>query len=153
MLFNPALESPLEGVGDRIHQARTLTPALIREVVADVCSRLPTMKKAGKSSAIDRLIEAGAWCDVAFALLNIELPSWTVRRLVYDDGEWFCSLSQTPNLPLDLDDTAEAHHSSLPMAIIGALIEARKRTLPAPAAALPHSHAHPVCAMSCDNFG
>lgn len=45
------------------------------------------MKKAGKLPGLDRLIEAEAWFNVALALLTVELPSWQIRQLVYDDGE------------------------------------------------------------------
>jgi hypothetical protein len=49
--------------------------------------------KAGKAARIDQLIKAGAWSDAALTLIELELPAWKVRRLVYEDGEWFCSLS------------------------------------------------------------
>ena len=153
MLLNPTLEHPFERIGDRIRSAPTLTPALVGDIVAQACTRLPTMKKAGKSPGLERLIEAEAWCDVALAVLKIELPSWTIRRLIYDDGEWFCSLTQTPNLPLALDNTADAHHQSLPLAILDAFIEARKRTLPPTAVpVVPTTRANSACTMSCDNF-
>jgi hypothetical protein len=72
----------------------------------DACTRLP----AGKAARIDQLIDAGAWNDAALALIELELPAWKLRRLVYEDGEWLCSLSRQPNLPLALDDTADARH-------------------------------------------
>ena len=149
-----ALDHPLEGIEDRIRRVPALTPALVRDVIAHACIRLPTMIKTGQSRGLDRLIEAEAWCDVALALLKTELPSWTIRRLVYDDGEWFCSLTQAPALPLTLDDTADAHHQSLPLAILGAFIEARKRTLTPGAAVpvLPKNQSNSGCAMLCDNF-
>ena len=153
MLSNFASEHPFDGIEDRIQRAQVLTPVLISDIVAHACTRLPTMKKAGKASGLDRLIGAEAWCDVALALLKTELPSWSIRRLVYDDGEWFCSLTQAPNFPLALDYTADGHHQSLPLAILDAFIEARKRTLP-PAAvpAVSKACADSVCTMSCDNF-
>lgn len=153
MLSNLTSERPFDGLEDRIRSAPKLTPILIRDVVAQACTRLPTMKKAGKAPGLDRLIEAEAWFDVALALLTVELPSWQIRRLVHDDGEWFCSLTQAANLPLAVDDTAEGHHQSLPLAILDAFIEARKRALPptaVPVVSRPGTDS--ACTMSCDNF-
>jgi hypothetical protein len=48
----------------------------------------------GKTITLDRLIEAGAWTDAAITLIGFELPSWSVRRLACEDGEWLCSLSR-----------------------------------------------------------
>jgi hypothetical protein len=149
-----ALERPLEGLEDRIRRAPAPSPVLISDIVAHACTRLPTMKKAGKFPGFDRLIEAEAWFDVALALLKTELPSWSIRRIIYDGGEWFCSLTNSPNLPTALDDTADAHHQSLPLAILGALLEARKRTLPSPTSVQVASENRPnmIGAMSCENF-
>jgi hypothetical protein len=52
------------------------------------------------------LIKIGAWVDIALTLIELELPGWKLRRLIREDGEWFCSLSQQPNLPATLDDMA-----------------------------------------------
>ncbi|HWU25449.1 MAG TPA: hypothetical protein VN154_03520, partial [Rhizomicrobium sp.] len=57
-------------------------------------------------------ISAGAWLDAALLLLAIESPGWTMRRLIHDDGQWHCSLSRTPNIPIEFDDTIESHHPS-----------------------------------------
>jgi hypothetical protein len=87
-------------------------------------------------------------------LIRIELPACTIRRLVYDGEEWFCSLTQAPNLPPDLDDTADAHHQSLPIAILGAFIQARKKTTASAASttAVPQVRAAPGYTVICDNF-
>jgi hypothetical protein len=74
-----------------------------------------------------RLAEMGAWTEATLALIQLELPRWTVRRLVYDNGEWLCSLSQQSNLPMALDDCAEASHEVLPLAILCAFVEACRR--------------------------
>ena len=90
----------------------------------DACTRLPAVK----ATRIDQLIEAGAWGEAALALIELELPAWKLRRLVYEDGQWLCSLSRQPNLPVALDDTADASHEVLPLAILRAFVEARRRT-------------------------
>lgn len=132
--------------------APTVTPDLVFEVAASVCTRLPVLAKA---SHVDRLIAAGAWTDVAFALIEIELPAWKLRRLVHEDGEWFCSLSKELNLPLAIDDTADAQHELLPLAILGAFVEARRRSCVAAdnrSPSVPHILPASATAVCCDNF-
>jgi hypothetical protein len=116
----------LDGLTQRLRVAASLTPDLIADVVSHACARLPALEKAGRTAQIDRLIEASAWSDVALALIEIELPMWKLRRLIYEDGEWFCSLSKEPNLPVQFDDTADARHDVLPLAILSAFVEARR---------------------------
>jgi hypothetical protein len=61
-------------------------------------------------------------------LLDRELPQWQVRRLAYDDGEWYCALSRQRELPDWLDRSVETHHADLALAILSALVEARRIT-------------------------
>jgi hypothetical protein len=111
--------------------------------------------RSNKLARIHRLIDDKAWTDAALALLELELPRWKLRRLACEDGEWFCSLSRGPNVPIELDDMAEAHHAFLPLAIMQALVEAWSRTRaangnrPGRAPQVSPAVAQPVC---CDNF-
>jgi hypothetical protein len=123
------------------------------EVMAQACTRLPALQPAAKVK-IHNLIDSGAWTDAVFALLELELPQWKVRRLVWEDGEWFCSLSKQPWVPLGVDDLAEASHESLPLAILLALIDAKTVATVPTAAAVPSirptdDRCHAIC---CDNF-
>jgi hypothetical protein len=107
------------------------------------------------AARIDQLIEARAWNDAALALVELELPAWKLRRLVYEDGEWHCSLSRQPNLPVALDDTATASHEVLPLAILGALVEAHRRmsvTRGISLQVVPRARATSGYAVCCDNF-
>jgi hypothetical protein len=146
------IKSDPGGLADQLRDETMLSPALIRYVIADGCVRLPALARAGKTTKIDRLVEAGAWCDAAFALIEIELPAWSVRRLVCEDGEWLCSLTRQPNLPLALDDTADARHQILPLAILGAFLEAQQKVTGARGATVPQVQASSGCAICCDNF-
>jgi len=104
---------------------------------------------------VARLIESGAVTDATLAVLELELPQWRLRRLIYEDGEWHCSLSKHVGLPAHLDELAEARHEILPLAILSAFVEARRDNLSA-AESRPHSvpllrptEGHAIC---CDNF-
>jgi hypothetical protein len=101
------------------------------------------------------LIESGAFADATLALLELELPQWKLRRLIYEEGEWHCSLSKHIGLPAELDDMAEATHESLPLAILSAFVEARRHSLtagedrPKSVPQVRPTRSYPIC---CDNF-
>jgi len=152
MLSDPKHQDPLDRLGNQLRLAPALTPDLISNIIAGACTRLLVLKKAGKTIKLDRLIKAGAWSDVALALIDLELPAWKVRRLVYEDGAWLCSLSKQPKLPIELDDTAEAMHEVLPLAILSAFVEARRRKSVARETTVPLIWSTSINAICCDNF-
>src|SRR6476646_7894437 len=123
MFFDPKTDGPLDRLIDKLRLAPALTPDLISHVIVDTCTRLPAVK----ATRIDQLIEVGAWGEAALALIELELPAWKLRRLVYEDGQWLCSLSSHPNLSVALADTVDARHEVLPLAILSAFVEARRR--------------------------
>ena len=116
MLFTPGHFIRKETLTRLLENAQEPSANLIREVTEEACTRLPLLKKAGQANNIDQLIEAGAWCDAVLALIDIELPGWKLRRLICENGEWFCSLSRQPNLSVELDDTADASHEVMALA-------------------------------------
>jgi hypothetical protein len=154
MLSALKCEGDLDGLADRLDKATALTPDLIHDVIVNACTSLPVLKKAGKATDIGWLIEVGAWCDAALALIEIEFPAWSVRRIIYEDGQWFCSLTREPNLPAALDDTADGNHHALPLAVLDALLEVRRRTnirdtRPPTVPQVRSTSGYPIC---CDNF-
>ena len=143
---------------DRLDEELRIAPEpaldLFAKIIAGVCTRIPVLSKSGKAGMIDRLIQCRAWTDAALSLIELELPAWKVRRLVYEDGEWLCSLSRQPNLPLEIDDTADASHEVLPLAILSAFVEARRRasTSHETTLAVPRQSSAPAGIVCCDNF-
>ena len=143
---------------DRLDEAVRFAPqpthGLVSKIIAGACSRIPLLSKAGKAAGIDRLVESSAWVDAALALIELELPGWRVRRLICEDGQWHCSLSRQPNLPIALDDTADATHEVLPLAILLAFLQARRRTALAAQSVPAVPLSEPVLAetICCDNF-
>jgi hypothetical protein len=117
MLNAPKNHARAVALEQRLRGARALTHELMSEVIAQAYTRLPAINSAAKAK-LHSLIDSGAWADAALALLELELPQWRVRRLVWEDGEWFCSLSKQPWIPLGIDELAEASHQSLPLAIL-----------------------------------
>jgi len=107
---------------------------------------------------MDRLLEAGAYTDAAIVLLGLEMPNWKIRRLVYENGEWLCSLSRQPNAPIEFDEMAEGVHRLLALAVLRALLEARR--LKSVERACKHSPDNrrleyslgPSVPVHCDNF-
>ena len=139
---------------DELRVAAAPGPDLFAKIIAGACTRLPALNKSSKAAAVDRLIDAGAWTDAAFALIELELPAWKVRRLVCEDGEWFCCLSRQPGLPATLDDPADASHELLPLAILLAFLQARRMTgiTPESRALVPAIQAAGIEMICCDNF-
>jgi hypothetical protein len=100
------------------------------------------------------MIEAGANTDAVLRLTDFAVPQWRLRRLACEDGEWHCSLSKQPWLPLGFDETAEATHESLPLAILIALVEARRlgQTRLTAARSVPPVRPAQMYSFSCDNY-
>jgi hypothetical protein len=121
------------------------------EVIARACTRLPALRSAAKAN-FHHHVDGGAWTDAALALLELELPQWKVRRLVWEDGVWLCSLSKQSWIPLDFDELAEASHESLPIAILLALIEAQSAPSSVTPVTVPSVRPAPGYAICCDNF-
>lgn len=155
MWAHPNSADRLSPLTDRLRLSKTITPALISHVIADACVRLAALGRIEKARRLNRLIEAGAWTEVALALIELELPRWTLRRLVHDGGEWLCSLSKQPNLPAEIDDTADARHQILPLALLSAFVEARRQaatTRQVSVAAVPQVKSTTRYVVCCDNF-
>ena len=113
-------------LGDRLRDAYAVTAEFMADIIDQTCRRFPSTGQSGKSAHVERLIRSGAWTDAALALIDIELPQWQVRRLVYDEGEWHCALSRTRELPDWLDQSIETHHADLALAILCAFVEAQR---------------------------
>jgi hypothetical protein len=139
---------------EELRVAPQLDRSLFKKIIVGACKRIPVLSKSEKAARIERLIEAGAWTDAALAVIALELPDWQVRRLEYDGGEWLCSLSRRPNLPAMFDDTADANHGLMPLAILRAFFQARRITEIAPRATSPVPQVSAVTdsIVCCDNF-
>jgi hypothetical protein len=121
----------------RLRDAGKADAPLIGEVIDAACRRYPSLGQTAKSARLAQLIESNAWTDAALALIDLELPLWQVRRLAYDDGEWHCALSRERELPDWLDQSIEARHADLALAILGAFVEARRAGVPESRTSVP----------------
>ena len=146
---------PSQPVGRSLRLAQAVTPDLVSHVTDRVCVRLAALRRTENVARLNRLIEAGAWTEVALALIELELPQWTLRRLVHDGGEWLCSLSKQPNLPLEIDDTVDARHEDMPLALLSALLEAKRQAADAReprSPMVPQIRPATGYVVCCDNF-
>ena len=109
MLLVPRHGEPLEQLANGIRLAAEPNGRLMNRIVAE-CGRFAVLNRAGKSPHFDAWCESGAWVEAALTLAASELPNWSIRRLVKDDGIWFCALSRSPNTPFEFDDMVEASH-------------------------------------------
>lgn len=139
----------LGALDNALRNAQEPSLDLFCKIMNSACTRVQALGQA--LTHIVRLAEIGAWTEATFALIALELPFWTVRRLVYENGEWLCSLSRQPNLPMTFDDCAEASHEVLPLAMLCAFVEACRRRHMAQdfiSAAAPSAD-HTIC---CENY-
>jgi hypothetical protein len=124
-------------LGDRLRDACCVTAEFLSDIINATCQRFPSMDRNFKNARIERLIESQAWTDAALALIDLELPQWQIRRLAYDDGEWYCALSRQRELPDWLDQSIETRHADLALAILSAFVEARSVSAPSPRTSVP----------------
>jgi len=142
-------------LGDRLRDAGHVTAEFLADIVHATGRRLPSANPNAKAARVERLILAQAWTDAALALIELELPQWQIRRLAYDEGEWYCALSRQRELPDWLDQSIETHHADLALAILSAFVEARSVSAPSSRTSVPSAPRRtdtlyePICA---DNF-
>ena len=131
------LENPSADLGDRLREACAVTAEFMSDIIRQTCRRFPSLGQNAKSARIERLIQSGAWTDAALSLIDLELPQWQVRRLAYDDGEWYCALSRQRELPDWLDQSIETRHADLALAILSAFVEAQRVSAPSSRTSVP----------------
>jgi hypothetical protein len=143
------------GIEDRLRDADAVTAEMLSDVIGEACWCFPPVRRTEKTERIDRLIKSGAWTDAVLALIELELPQWQVRRIVYDDGEWHCALSRQRELPDWLDQSIEASHADLALALLRTFVDAQRASAPSVRTSVPTVPrgasllGEPVC---CDNF-
>ena len=142
-------------LNDRLRDAPEATAGLISEIISETCRRFPSTEGSAKAARVERLIQSQAWTDAALALIELELPQWQIRRLAYDEGEWYCALSRQRELPDWLDQSIETHHADLALAILSAFVEAQRVSAPSSRPSVPSAPwradtlYEPICS---DNF-
>src|SRR5882757_2206122 len=124
-------------LGEQLRDASAVTPEFMAEIIGQTCRRFPSLGQSGKTARVERLIQSGAWTDTALALIDLELPQWQVRRLAYDQGEWYCALSRERELPEWLDQSIEGRHADLALAIVSAFVEAQQIAAPSSRTSVP----------------
>ena len=150
------LLSQYHDLGDRLREAHAVTAELMSQIIGEACRRFPSLGQTGKTARIEQLISSEAWTDAALALIDLELPLWQVRRIAYDEGEWYCALSRERELPDWLDRSIEARHADLALAILSAFVDAQRLAAPSTKPSVPavsrdlNPLYEPLC---CDNFG
>ena len=142
-------------LSDRLRDSHAMTAELMSAAIRSACRRFPSTGQTAKTARIERLIQSHAWTDAALALVDLELPQWQLRRVAYDQGEWYCALSRERELPDWLDQSIEACHVDLSLALLSAFIEAQRVSAPETRTSVPavtrdaNLRYVPVCS---DNF-
>ena len=156
MFLHSFRSGQLATLAGQANAADKATSELLTKIVIATERRLSLPSQAAGAARLRRLIEADALTEATFALIDLELPQWKLRRITYDGGEWHCALSRERELPEWLDEAVDARHASLALAIVSAYIEtvrqievsreSNRSSVPQIRAAMQYE---PVC---CDNF-
>jgi len=123
------LEQTVPTLADRLRDECGVTADVLSGVINETCPRLQSEHSAA-AARLERLIQSQAWTDAALAMIDLQLPQWRLRRLVYDGGEWHCALSRRRELPDWLDQPIETHHANRALAILSAFAKARRDGTP-----------------------
>ena len=99
------------------------TEALIADILQHACPRLQA--SLAPNDLVARLIEAEAWIELGLWLIGWELPDWSVHQLSCGDCTWNCSIGVRGLARNWINDIADFQHDSLPLAILGALVDAQ----------------------------
>jgi hypothetical protein len=147
-------QAALDTVDSVLQSAQEPTVDLLAKIIKAACTRIPLLAKSETFDRLIRFAKTGAWTEAALALIALELPRWRVRRLVYENGEWLCSLSYQPNLPMAFDDCAEATHELLSLAMLRAFVEACRCecAMQETVSTVPHIQPRPEQIMCCENY-
>jgi len=138
-------------LADRLRDATAVTPALFRTVIATACRRFSSRGRSEEVARIERLIGVNAWTEAALALIELELSQWQLRRIAYDGGEWYCAVSRSRELPEWLDQSIEAHHTDLALALLSAFVEAQQLAAESSRPSVPSTRGthYPLVATPC----
>jgi hypothetical protein len=144
----------LERLGEAVRLVSAPTRELFRNVVEDAGQRASLPGQSSEAARIYRLIEVGAWTEAAISIIAFALPNWTMRRIACEQGEWICSLSRQPNVPLAIDETVDASNPVLALAILTAFVDACLREAAAPHAGPSVPLVGPASGQTicCENF-
>ena len=141
----------LDHIAGELERACVSTADLLVRVINHTCTRVPILAKTIKTERLWQLIEAGAQVDATLALVELELPQWRLRRLLFDNDQWFCALSRQFYFSVEFDDTADGHHADPVLAMLIAYVEALRM-----ARAPCESTISTICSggdlVCCDNF-
>ena len=151
----PSHSHDADELADRLRYADAATAELLADIIDRVCRRFPSLGQRGKTVRVEHLIRSRAWTDAALALMELELPQWQIRRIAYDEGEWHCALSRERELPDWLDQSVEARHPDLALAILCAFVDVLRLAAPSSRTsvpAVPREAGTPYQPLCSDNF-
>ena len=153
-MSEPKHDGVIARIEEELLHAQVVTPRLMSHLLQPEGLRPYTRAAAPRTEHLRRLIAAQAWTEAALALIESHPAQWTLRRLLFDDGEWWCSLSRTPALPDWLDGGAvEGRHESLPLALLLAFTAARRAQAPeSPKVSVPQYRPRQGVVAYCDDF-
>ena len=127
-------------LGDRLRDAVSMSPPnSCADIIRSAWPALSVRQsKAPKTARIERLIRQRRLDRRGAGRCSIwNCRSGSSRRIAYDEGEWYCALSRQRELPDWLDQSIEARHADLALAILSAFVEAQRISAPSSRTSVP----------------
>ncbi len=159
MLHRPSRLVRLADLATRVERARGMTDHLMGDVIETACYRFAAPDNLHEANRVRRFMRTGAWIDAALALIELELPQWSLRCVARENGQWRCVLVRGSLVADWLDDTIRSEDEALPLALLAAFVEAVRLATEA-GEAIPQARLKPHLAEAdvkkgpgCDNFG
>jgi hypothetical protein len=146
-LSNPSRAPDFDRLDAELRLTNALGPELFRKIAVDAGGGDLTEA----DNRWESLLAAGAWAEAALFLVEHFLPSWEVRHLGYDGGEWRCSLLPRAS-GLWFEYPAQAAHRLLSVAILRALLAALCIRPIRARSSVPSVAQPTIQYICCDNF-
>lgn len=111
MLSHLHVHDPFDKLQREISGANLATADLVLAVLDLALARCALSDRGEQANRIHELIGAQAWTDAMLALVALD-RSRVLRHVIYEEGEWRCTLGSLWPLPAWVDDTIEFAHGS-----------------------------------------
>jgi len=123
MLYQPEYAERLAALANRLGEVAQADEAAFQDILR-ISAKSGSCVGTVAETNLRKLISCEAWTEAALASIDALAPNWKLCRLIYDGGEWFCSLSSYRNMPDWLDQMIECRHQDLSLSILIAVVEA-----------------------------
>lgn len=108
MSFFTSTTDKIEMLLRRIEHTPRPTHQLICEIIETVCPH-HLCDRGDRSVQMRRWLDADSFVQIAFALVDWELPDWLVRRVAQENRVWWCAIAHRHMIDWGGEEEDECH--------------------------------------------